>query len=265
MDDCLSNTLRLTTNYVSRRSIAIVIRDRAGNATTGTSICIEIGSHFLLATAGHVIEDMNDDRLQLIPAGELSSLPVPFASRSCGPGRPAPTSDVAWMELDRRVARDHHLRFLKISDLKPYQTFDRHRPFVVHGYPHEAAILSATQADVQSTIGYTMIAAPEDLPRPLGDHEIALEYPPRDEQDQPIADAPAAFGFSGGGVWRDLRHDESLVESPEQLQLVAINTRWDEAAAILYAMKIEHWLTLVRQDFPDTRDEVDRLLQHSHQ
>src|SRR5690242_9595696 len=84
-DEYLNHALRLTTNYVSTRSIALVIRDRAGNASTGTSICIEVGSHLLLATAGHVIADMNDDRLQLIPAGELSMLPVPFAGRSCSP------------------------------------------------------------------------------------------------------------------------------------------------------------------------------------
>lgn len=261
MDEYLNYALRLTTNYVSTRSIALVIRDRAGNATTGTSICIEVGSHLLLATAGHVIADMNDDRLQLIPAGELSVLPVPFAGRSCNPERPAPSTDVAWMEVDRRVARDHRLRFLKLSDLKPYQAFDRDHPFLVHGYPHESAILSPTQADVESTIGLTMIASPKDLPRAVANYEIALEYPPRDEQNRPIATAPAASGFSGGGVWWSPRHDESMIDSPEQLRLVAINTRWDRRTAVLFATKIEYWLHLVRQDLPDTRDEIDRLLQ----
>lgn len=194
-------------------------------------------------------------------AGELSALPVPFEGRSCSPDCPAPTTDVAWMELDRRVARDHRLRFLKLSDLKPYQTFDRDHPFLVHGYPHETAILSATEADVESIIGLTMIAVPEELPCAVESHEIAIEYPPRDEQNRPIATAPAAFGFSGGGVWWSPRHDESMIESPERLQLVAINTRWHRSTAVLFATRIEYWLDLVRQDFSDTRDEIDRLLQ----
>jgi hypothetical protein len=260
MDEYLNHALRLTTNYVSTRSIALVIRDRAGNAATGTSTCIEVGSHLLLATAGHVVADMNDDRLQLIPAGELSVLPVSFTGRSCSPEQPAPATDVAWMEVDRRVARDHRLRFLTLSDLKPSQAFDRNHPFLVHGYPHESAILSSTQADVESTIGYTMIASAEALPRMAASYEIALEYPPRDEQDLPIAAAPAASGFSGGGVWWSPRHDEAIIQSPDQLRLVAINTRWDRRTAILFATKIECWLHLVRQDFPDTRDEIDRLL-----
>jgi len=95
MNEYLNHALRLTTNYVSIRSIALVIRDRAGNATTGTSICVKVGSRLLLATAGHVIAEMNDDRLQLIPEGELSVLPVPFAGRSCSPEQPTPTTDVA--------------------------------------------------------------------------------------------------------------------------------------------------------------------------
>jgi hypothetical protein len=257
----MNNSLRLTTDYVSTRSISLVICDRAGNATTGAAICIEVGSHWLLATAGHSIAGMNDDRLQLIPAGELSALPVPFASRSCSPDHPAPATDVAWIELERRVAGDHGLHFLKLSDLKPKQTFDSDHPFLVHGYSHQTAFLSTPEADLESIIGLTMIAVPEGLPRAVESHEIALEYPPRDEQGRPIAMASAAFRFSGGGVWRSHRHDESRIENPERLQLVAINARWDRNSAILFATKIEYWLDLVRQDFPDARDEINKLLQ----
>lgn len=131
---------RLDTNYISTRSVAIVIRDRAGNTATGTSTCIQIGSHHLLATAAHVIEEVNDDRIKLIPAGELSSSRLPFIGRSCGPQRAAPHRDVAWIELDPAVARDNRLRFITTEDLKPSQGFDRRHPFLVHGFPHESAI-----------------------------------------------------------------------------------------------------------------------------
>ena len=78
MNERLKQALELITNYVSRRSVGIVIRDREQNATPATGICIRIGGECLVATAGHVIEDMNDERIQLVPCSELSTQAIPF-------------------------------------------------------------------------------------------------------------------------------------------------------------------------------------------
>ena len=252
MDEFVRQAARLATNYISARSVAIVIRDRAGNTATGTSTCIKMGAHFLLATAGHVIEDVNDDRIQLIPAGELSSAPLPFVARSCSPRNPAPASDVAWIELDQRVVSENRLRLLASSDLRPGQlATDRDHPFLVHGYPHQRAILTATSSDVESTVAYTMMANETDLHRPVEDYEIATEYPPRDAQDQPIQVAPEAHGLSGGGVWWHPRCEEAALTSPTHMKLVAVNTKWHQPTAILFSTRIDEWLDLVARDFPE--------------
>jgi len=124
----------------------VVVRDRAGNPATGSSICIQVGDHHLLATAGHVIEDLNDERLELIPAGELSSAKVPFVARSCSPSRSAPAADVAWIQLDSAATRSNRLRFLSLHDLRPRQDFDNERAFLVQGYPYQVAVLTASSA-----------------------------------------------------------------------------------------------------------------------
>lgn len=260
MDEFLRQATRLATDYISTRSVAIVIRDCAGNAAPGTATCIQVGAHFLLTTAGHVIEDMNDDRIELIPAGELSSTPLPFVKRSCSPCRPAPVSDVAWIKLEPSAVKDNRLRFLALSDLKLGQlAADRDHGFLVHGYPRQSAILTPTSSDVESTVAFTMMANEADLHRPLQAYEVALEYPPRDDLDRPIRVAPDAYGLSGGGVWWHPRDDETAVISPTHMKLVAVNTNWHRSTSALFATRIDEWLVLVARDFPDTTEDIAQL------
>lgn len=105
-----------------------------------------------------------------------------------------------------------------------------------------------------------MMAEPTNLHRDLGNYEIALEYPPRDEKDRPIQVAPRAHGLSGGGVWWYPRHDETLISSPSHMRLVATNTTWHPATSVLFATKVDHWLQLVASDFPATKNAIEQLL-----
>jgi hypothetical protein len=132
---------------------------------------------------------------------------------------------------------------------------------VINGYPYDTAIITPSSTDLQSVAALTMMAKTEDLPRQLRPAELAFEYPPRDAQDLPMASVPHPRGVSGGGAWRDLRHDEYAVESPERLELVAINTLWDKRTSVLFSTRIEHWLNLVAEDFPDTRSTIAAFLQ----
>lgn len=260
MDEFVREAARLTTNYITTRSVAIVVRDEAGHSACGTSTCVQIGDHYLLATAGHVIEDVGDQSIQLIPASELSSQPLSFIGRSCSPSRPSPPTDVAWIELAPEVVRDNRLRFLTTSDLKLGQSSnDRDHPFLVHGYPSQSAILSPTRADLESTVALTMMASEADLHRPLVAYEIATEYPPRDEENQPIAVAPRAHGLSGGGVWWHPRHDQKDLTSPSYMKLVAMNIRWHQSSAVLFSTRIDEWLRIVCEDLPDARTVLEAL------
>ncbi|MFP3939413.1 MAG: hypothetical protein ACOC7L_04305 [Acidobacteriota bacterium] len=251
-----------TYRFVSARSLAVVIRDRAGNVATGTAVCVEVGRHLLLATAGHVIEDVGRDRLRLVPPGERSAPPVPFLRRSCGPERPAPASDVAWLEVDRRMARERRLRFLGLHHLRPRHPARSDHVLLAHGYPRDWARVTQSLAAVQSTVGFTRPAAPRSLVRSLGPSEIALEYPPRDATGQPIA-APDPYGFSGGGVWWHPAPGTSPgrgLVGADGLRLVGLNTRWGRRSGVLFGTRIEEWLALVARDLPATRAPIDRLL-----
>jgi hypothetical protein len=260
MDEYVKQSAKLSTNYITRRALAIVIRDRAGNTGTGTAICIQIDNRFLLATAGHVIEDLNDERLEFVPAGEISTLSVPIECRSAAPGRPAPLSDMAWLEVSARAVRERGLPFLVLDDVRVGEIFDRDHPYLLHGYPLESAVINGRKIDLESTVAYTQLAEAKDLHKPLANLEVALEYPPRDANGRPMK-APDAYGFSGGGVWAHPRHDEGDVASPERMKLVAINTTWHKPTAVLYAAPVREWLDLVARDFPDLEPTLHEKLQ----
>jgi|SRR5215213_5855726 len=263
MDEILQYQIRAEGDYLSRHSIALVLRDPAGRLDIGSSTCVKIGSHYLLATAAHNIKDIDDNGIDLRAASELSRSRLPFIARSCSPSQPAPPTDVAWIELDERTALQNRLQFIALRDLQVAPGQTREHPFIIQGYPSvsvQGDREHGRQLDLESTMALTMAAQTEQLPRPLKEYELAVEYPPRDEQDTPI-EAPEPHGVSGGGVWRQSRHDEQLVWSPEQAWLVGINTIWFRQSRILYCTRIEAWLQLVATDFPDTVEVVNGFLE----
>lgn len=258
MDEYLEHAVKLVVEYVSTRAVGIVLRDRVGNTGTGSSTCIRIGDHFLLATAAHVIEDLADSRIQLIPDGTLKSKPIPFISRSCHPGRSSQDGDLAWIEIDPSVARD--LRFLELNDIVPSEVGSRKKAYWVHGYPYENAMITGTRTDVVSTAALTMIAKPQDIGRSLNIHELAVEWPPRDSVDSPIEVTPHPRGVSGGGIWHLPRDNEQTIYSTLHARLVGLNLRWDESRSVLFGAKMNGWLDLVSRDLPDTKDAIQDFL-----
>lgn len=256
-DDYLDHALGLHIDYLTVRSAALVLRGDQGTSATGSSTCIRVGDHLLLATAGHVIKDVTGAQITLAPPGRWSGgSPLRFSSRSCHPERPPPSTDVAWIELEAATASTTGLKFIELSDLLPYQAFDRTRPFIVHGYPFESARITTAGADVESTAAGTMMVKSEELPRQLRPDELALEWPPRRKDGQPMGRVPHPGGVSGGGTWRQPRHDEHLIMSPTRLRFVGINLRWLGSQGILFATRVENWLALVARDFPDTRELI---------
>jgi hypothetical protein len=260
MDEYLEQALRLSTDYIVARSVAIVIRNEHGGTSIGSSTCVRIGDHCLLATAGHVIEHFGDEQIALVPPGRWPGRgPLRMSSRSCYPGRPAPSTDVAWIELEPSSAVTSGLKFLELDDLLPGQRTDYDHPFIVHGYPYEAAIFTEESADVEATVAFTMMAKDSELPRPLAPDELALEWPPRMSDGRPIPGVVSPAGVSGGATWRQPRHDEHVIMSPTHFRLVALNLSWCKSASILYVTRIENWLGLVAQDMVDTRQLIAAL------
>src|SRR5688500_2306540 len=114
MDDLLRLQVRAIGDFITRRSIAVILRPKGGRPGIGSATCIKVGSHYLLATAAHVIANLDDAAIDLRTASELSGARIPFAGRSINPGDPLPATDVAWLEIPGEAVRTHHLEFIEL-------------------------------------------------------------------------------------------------------------------------------------------------------
>lgn len=231
-------------NFTSDRSVAVLMRSDVGGTFVGSSTCVRIGNHFLLATAGHNLQgDTSADSLRLLPRGVRAHPGIPCIAKSQHRDLNK-EADVAWIELEESVVADTGLRFLMIEDLLPAAPLVEPQAVFIQGFP-AAELEVHTEADVDPlSLGLLTTRLPS------GTAEIVAEYPPNSPEDAGL-ELVAPHGVSGGGVWFVPRFEDHLIWSPEKVQLTGITRSWDRAKKILFAERIQEWLRLVATDFPD--------------
>jgi hypothetical protein len=243
----------LMLDYVSDRSVAMLLRPTPGSLGIGSATCIRIGGHYLLATAAHNIADIREDEgIRLLPYGRNDQVEMSFLHRS-HPRQSAFTEDVAWLEIREEEVLAGGLTYFGVEDLQPYQAHDPLRPFFLQGYPAAEVELDGERVSPLSLGLKTISLAPRR------NEEFAVEYPPQSKEDIGL-ELTHPGGISGGGIWLESRFQDSLIWSPSQSRLVAIATTWEEISARLLAARVEHWLELVLQDFPDLNLVIAPLL-----
>jgi hypothetical protein len=243
--------------YVAARTAALLFFYDSGAVSIGSATCIQVGSYYFLATAAHLIDSRGQPpRLQVSPYG-TSNKEVTVISRS-HPRATAYEHDLAWLQVAPEDAKASGITWLSMKDLLCCQRFDPYRAFLVQGYPASKVILRGPNDFDLESIGIVCISLP---PEP-GDDFLSLEYPPQSPEDVGKDWPPPAGLIDGGGVWKSSSFRESLIWVPET-PLVGIGRSYDPKRSRLATTPIEHWLTLVAQDFPDLREEIDSHLQTS--
>src|SRR5262249_42905360 len=91
------------------------------------------------------------------------------------------------------------------------------------------------------------------------DVDLGVEYPPHDGSLD-AAGLPVPPGASGGGFWVFPRFENGRIWSPEAFKLIGICRGWSKQNHELVATRIDHWMTLVAGDFPDTRPLIKDVL-----
>lgn len=243
--------------YVAARTAALLFFYNSGAVSIGTATCIHIGTYYFLATAAHLIDFREQStRLQVSPHG-ASTKEFTVISRS-HPRSTAYKHDVAWLQVAPEDAKASGITWLSIKDLLCGQRFDPYRSFQVQGYPASKVIIHGPNDFDLESIGILCISLP---PEP-GDDFLTLEYPPQLPEDIGKEWPPPAGLIDGGGVWRSSSFRESLIWVPEA-PLVGIGKSYDPKRSRLATTPIEHWLTLVAQDFPDLQDEIESHIKSS--
>jgi hypothetical protein len=224
-------------------SPAVLLLRHSGRVEIGSSTLVRVGQRFLLATAGHAVDDAADREIRLVPSGLTAGDPLPFVRRSL---RRRGDADVAWIELSAETVAARGLGFVTLASLGPDGGPEDERCYLVQGYPAERALGGNGGAFDLRAMGFVTVAA---AARP-GD--VAVLYPP----PAPLAAVPPApvphpYGISGGGIWTCPR----LAAAPwhRTTRLVGVARGWRERRNTLYGTPIEAWLARVAADFPELR------------
>lgn len=242
-------------NYVSERSVALIMTSPSSGPFVGSATCVQIGNVSLLATAAHNLDDFPDDsQIRLLPRGVRASPGIPFVRRSHPRSEPHHQDDVAWIEVEREVALEERLEFIGADDLGPGTRHTPDHPFFVQGFPAEELLIHSENDVDPMSLGLGTISVPVSS----GD-DLVVEYPPQSANDAGLELVPPN-GISGGGIWTFPTSSDHLVWSPSKMRLVAINRSWQRSRGLLFAEPIDHWLRLIWEDFPELRDEVGDML-----
>lgn len=242
-------------SYASDHSAALLLYPRPRQVDVGSSTCIRIEERYLLATAGHNIEDLDHDaQIKVIAPGDEA---LPLVGRNSVRFQGSSTVDVAWIELHPEAARRSRLRFLHVSQLSRGESDDPETPFYVQGFPSEMVTVGDDlEADPDpSPLGF--LTRPIDPSTRGGRHQhgvdLAVEYAAHGAPESP--ELPRAPGLSGGGMWR-----VEAAHRPGGARLVAITRTWYSGRRELCGTAIEHWLQLVYVDFPDLRSSLGPIM-----
>lgn len=258
--DAIMGSAALLTNYVSGRSVALLLRSSLGSLEVGSGVCVRIGNRYLVATVRHNLQDDKGKDLQISdlevrPRGEKYGEPLKVQRMGL-----SPNLDLAWLELDPEASKRPHLAFVTTDHIAFLQEEDDHQPCFLVGYPAQMADKpsDAQQRPLLASAGVlTLSIAPKRRQSPGDYGTFAIEYP---THDRSLDDSlPLPHGVSGGGVWLFPGFADHLVWSPERARLVGIAKSWWKDCREEVALRVECWLKLVANQIPEVGEEVERL------
>lgn len=252
-------------NYVSDRTVALLLPGPSGKWGVASSTCIRIGERCLLITAGHVFNGYaSPSAIQLLPAGSTgATLSMKSAGRSTDHvtrfGEAVP--DVGWIEVSCFEAKLAGLRMLQLSDLRLDQQHDGGQVFLVQGYPFDEVLQDGKGAvSVCSTGAGTYSLDSVLLPSHADRSAVfAVEWPPHDFKEDGYT-PPLPPGISGGGVWAIPHFEDGRIWDASEARLVAINRVWWKPTKMLSTTPVRPWLVEVAGAYPDLKPEIDTIL-----
>lgn len=119
--------------YVSNRSVALLLGSDDGALDLGSGTCVKIGTRWLMATAAHNV-DGAEQQLEIVPAGDRGAQRLHLLRMG-----KATAVDVAWLELDARECASSRLRFVALDQIAPLREEVAVHVCLLQGYPAGSA------------------------------------------------------------------------------------------------------------------------------
>lgn len=234
---------------------------------------VRVGSHVLLATAGHCLPSVPSARLRLIGKRKrpIEGERLAFLKHARAASE---RIDVGFVELNGDIAEDflgmEALPVERVSDLGSGPTdgccIVMGVPAAVMRSPREIGVVAAPICGICTALvpgeqWSGLLPFRDGIPEPDTSLDVFVGFPADGwremRRDKPDA-APDPKGMSGGGIWSFL--EDRVPWTPDAARLFAIQSRWDPKrteSRYLRGTQIIHWLRLVAEHFPDLRNELE--------
>lgn len=247
------------------RSVALLVATRGGGLFIGSAIAIEVIGCYFLATAAHNLEEVSSlEQVRAIPGGRRLERPLHLVDWNCRRENGSHKIDVGWIEVETVSGAASSARFLPISFLYCYAQHQEKTAYYVLGFPEQAVdrqdIVEGVPLLTSVCLGTESVPATESFGPFQDGVDFVVQWPPSDlgRYENKL---PRPWGVSGGGVWILPRYEENPRWSFSDLRLAAISRSWHRTSRQLISTTIENWLRLLAQDRPQTRREIEPLLQ----
>lgn len=244
-------------NYVSDRSVALLLRPTQNELRIGSGTCIQIANTYLIATAGHNLDGLTLNQIELLPRGNNIEDPLPVVA---GKFRTSP--DVGWLEVDSASVQRSSIKAVNINQLSPLIDEGRGQVVVlVQGYPSKRVKPAAKSIDrphVESDGLLSLVIPLQKQSKVAQPVDFAIEYPPWEDSIDQLS-LPEPPGVSGGGVWQAPAFNNNIIWAPEQSRILGLVESWHMKNKELFCVRIEQWLSIVREDKPELSVEIDAV------
>jgi len=240
--------------------------DAAGNPEQfGTGVFLNVGDHYFLVTAAHVLDD-NDDSTLYIPGNKSGDLVIlegaSFKSVADGGDRNDDRTDVGVVvlksDLVDEIGRDS---FLPVS-MTDVDDIGKHGDiYIAMGYPAKKneKVNLAKKTFKRRPACYTANILPDAKLAEIGVHRgshLLLGFKKRHSRDTTGRDitAPDPYGMSGGPLWRfDIYTDQKPAS-----RLVGILIEWRDEIAGILAVRMPIVLAGIAHQYPKLAGSIPK-------
>lgn len=252
-----SNAQTAMRYYLDDRLVPVITRYKEKTKDIGSGTCIKIKGKYFIITAGHVISNYNLKDISLLLAG--AGRPPYHVTKFINIGYNFDESndiDVGYIEISEKEAKKLGKKFIEHDPFKFNVSHFNEDTVLVSGYPCELIKLDQTKDfniyTVRASHFQTMTLPTDKWPKRFGvDKHILLNYQELvEDSDGNTVKIPDAPGISGGSIWA-INAKTKGIWSPQNTNLIGIQSLWNQKERYLVGIQIQHWINLIKTNYDD--------------